>query len=294
MLKNKVALLQFLNENAEFDAFTLALLEENVFQDHNFSEETTHVLVEQGEIVAFGMGLIRPETQKGYVKFLVVKKTHRKKGLGSHLLQKIEAQLFEKGAICIRIAEANPNYFMPGVDVRYTAGHVFLEKRGYMKIGETYNLWVDLNVEDWDTTKEETQLLADKNIQIRRATIDDFEPMMAFCKAHFAGWQAEVENMFKNNPISLHVGIRKGQILGFAGHFGNNLGTGWFGPMGTDPNERKLGMGSVLYRRCLKDIKDAGYKGAIIPWVGPYPFYNKYSGAYIDRVFWRYERLQQA
>lgn len=286
-----LALLSFLNENLAFDEFSLDLIKENIFDDADYSASLAQVWVEEGEILGFGMGLIRPETKKGYIKFLVVAQNARKKGIGQTLLETLEAQLFRQGANCVRIAESNPNYFMPGVDVRYTEGHIFLAKRGYQKIGETYNLWVDLNVDTWETASEEKQLLSSNDITIRRAVAEDLQPVMDFCKAHFEGWQAEVRNMFRNNPISLHLAFNQEKILGFAGHFGNNLGTPWFGPMGTASNQRKLGIGGILYRRCLKDLRNAGFKGAIIPWVGPYAFYNRYSGAYINRIFWRFEKL---
>jgi GNAT superfamily N-acetyltransferase len=33
---------------------------------------------------------------------------------------------------------------------------------------------------------------------------------------------------------------------------------GWFGPMGTHPDLRGLGIGSILLKRCLKDMKRNG------------------------------------
>lgn len=214
---------------------------------------------------------------KSTVKFLLVPPESRRRGLGARLLEAAEASL-PPGPI--RIAESNPNYLVPGVDVRYTAGLLFLEKRGYKKFGETYNLVCDLRQ---DFPEEERE-------GVRRAQTGDRDAVMAFLDQHWAGWKYEVAKMFENDPVSLHLAWEGQRLRGFSGYDGNNLGTGWFGPMGTDPERRGAGLGGILLRRCLADLKAQGHEQAIIPWVGPYGFYHKQCGARIDRVFWRYEK----
>jgi len=113
---------------------------------------------------------------------------------------------------------------------------------------------------------------------------------MAFIDEYFPLWRTEVENTFLSLPVSLHIALLKGEIKAFSAHNGNNFGTGWFGPMGTDPDVRKHGLGRVLLLRCLADIKNQGHRLAIIPWIGPYRFYLRNCGAKISRVFWRYRK----
>jgi predicted N-acetyltransferase YhbS len=60
--------------------------------------------------------------------------------------------------------------------------------------------------------------------------------------------------------------------------------------MGTAPNAQGQGIGGVLLRRCLGDLRAAGYGEAQIGWVGPVPFYSGAVGAYIDRVFFLYRK----
>lgn len=264
------ALLRLWKRSCPFDPMTLDLLREKVWGDPDF----------QGAYVAepfdgFAMAVHRQG--KSTVKFLLVDPERRHRGLGAKLLEAAECSL---PAGPIRVCESNPNYLVPGVDVRYTAGLLFLEKRGYRKIGETYNLLCDLNQNFPEEVRE----------GVRRAESTDRETVMAFLEKHWAGWQYEVGRMFANDPISLHLAFEGDQLLGFSGYDGNNLGTGWFGPMGTDPEKRGAGVGGILLRRCLADLKAQGHEQAIIPWVGPYGFYNKQCGAHIDRVFWRYEK----
>jgi mycothiol synthase len=94
-----------------------------------------------------------------------------------------------------------------------------------------------------------------------------------------------------NHPVSVHVAVVDGIVKAFSAHSANNTGTGWFGPMGTHPDLRGKGVGSILLKRCLEDLKHAGHSQAIIPWVGPIAFYSHFCGAVVDRVFWRYEKV---
>ena len=270
------ALLHLWNRSAEFDPITLDLLREKVWEDENFHRGGTLVCGD-GQLDGFVMSL-RRDTGKNYLKFLLVAPERRRQGLASKLLETAEASL-----PCgpFRVCESNPNYLLPGVDVRYTAGLLFLEARGYAKIGETYNLVCDLSQPFPEEGRE----------GIRRAQPADRDTVMAFLQQHWPGWQFEVGRMFENDPISLHLAFAEGRLLGFSGYDGNNRGTGWFGPMGTDPAARGTGVGGILLRRCLADLKRQGHEQAIIPWVGPYGFYSKQCGARIDRVFWRYEKV---
>jgi GNAT superfamily N-acetyltransferase len=87
---------------------------------------------------------------------------------------------------------------------------------------------------------------------------------------------------------TLHVATRDGAFLGFAAHAAQRVPV--FGPMGTAPAARGLGIGAVLLRRCLADQRDAGVEVAEIGWVGPVRFYSRAVGARLGRVFWTYEK----
>lgn len=60
--------------------------------------------------------------------------------------------------------------------------------------------------------------------------------------------------------------------------------------MGTRPDFRKMGIGEVLLKRCLVDMREQGHKRSIIPWVGPIAFYYDAVGAKVDRIFWRFKK----
>ena len=79
-------------------------------------------------------------------------------------------------------------------------------------------------------------------------------------------------------------------MIGFAAHDANNVGTGWFGPMGTAPEFRGRRIGEVLLKRCLADTRAQGLTQATIPWVGPTEFYERTVRARITRRFVRLEK----
>jgi len=64
---------------------------------------------------------------------------------------------------------------------------------------------------------------------------------------------------------------------------------GW-NAAGTHPDLRGKGIGGILLKRCLQDMKDWELETSIIPWVGPIRFYSYYANAVVNRVFWRYEK----
>jgi len=237
------------------------------------------------------MGVLRekPDGLLGFIKLLAVDPQHRRRGLGSALLAALEQRLSALGARHLRIAEAAPNYLTPGVDLRYQAAHEFFTARGYRPTAEACNMRVELSGRDFDTQREEREL-ADHGVVVRRATPADraaLQPVMQ----HFGGtWAQEVQVSLEQQPAMLHLALRAGDIVAFSACESNNLGTGWFGPMGTLPEARSLGIGRVLLCRCLADLQARGHTSAIIPWVAPSGFYTQHVGAVIDRRFQRYEK----
>ena len=282
------ALVQLWNRSALFDPVTPALLEEKIWGDPDFDADCALV---DDHLQAFGLGVCRQE--RGYVKLLAVAPEARRRGLGGELLQALESRLGREsippsrgakgGVSSIRVCESFPNYLQPGIDVRYTQGLLFFEKHGYKRIGETYNL--DCDLRGCNLTEP-----APGPEGVRRARREDRESVMEFLDRHFPAWRPEVASMFERDPVSLHIAVDGDRVLGFAGYDANNLGTGWFGPMGTDPAARGMGLGRSLLRRCLVDLQAQGLERCTIPWVGPYAFYARHCDARIDRVFWRYEK----
>lgn len=246
---------------------------------------------EDGRLVGIGVGVLwpAPDTVRGSVRLLAVAPEARRRGVGARLLTALEDGLRPLGAAVVRIGEAAPNYLTPGIDVRNEAGLAFAEAQGYRTIGEAVNLGVDLAADDWSTVEAERPL-GEVGVEVHRASEADRPSLSRLLDAHWPAWQAEADRALANDPPSLHLAHRDGDVLGFAAYDANNVGTGWFGPMGTDPAARGLGVGAVLLRRCLHDLRGQGHDRATIAWAAALPFYERAAGAIVERRFRRVEK----
>jgi len=286
------ALLAFWNRNVIYDPMPEHILLEKTFGDPDFDPDLALLAIEKGKILGFMQGLIRQierDLKQGWIKLFATDKNHRRHGVATMLLKNIEEKMKSHEVKTIRLLDSNPNYFQPGIDPRYTEAIAFAERNGFKRFADTANLEVDLQNQDFDTSLEELQL-ANENIFIRRATKSDWPLIEDLIVNHFKAWLPEIQITYKNDPISLHIAEFKGKIEAFSAYDANNLKTGWFGPMGTNPVLRGKGIGGILLKRCLNDMKKQGHKISIIPWVGPIPFYLHYANARLTRVFWRYEK----
>jgi mycothiol synthase len=284
-------LVSFLNRNHEYDSFSDELLKEKLEGDPDWNAKNALICQDNGTIIGFMHVVVRDiyGEKRGYIKLMAVEPSYRRRGVASCLLQQLEAQFQKEKVSAIRIYDAPFNYFMPGVDPRYTEAVCFAKRMGFQRFGDSINMLVDLSKSNWNTEAEEKSL-AFAGIEIKRPSQHELEDVLDFVKDNWVLWVNEVRMAFADNPPSIHVARLDAKIKAFSAHNANNKGTGWFGPMGTHPDLRGKGIGSILLRRCLKDMKGMGHKSAIIPWVDPIAFYAHHVNARIDRVFWRYEK----
>jgi len=279
--------------NMEFDIMPDFLLREKTFGDKDYDPSLTLVAfnTKDESPVGFIQAVIkqREEEKLGYIKLFCVDAAFRRKGIGAFLHKEVLEKLKLSGVKTIRVYESFPNYFMPGIDKNYTAAISFFENAGYKKFSETANLSADLSVQYFDTQNEEAAL-KDKGILFRRAIENDKEQIAQFIHKNFRAWLEEVFETLKNKPITLFIAEKNEKIIAFCAHEGNNKGTGWFGPMGTKEDFRGIGLGAVLLKKSLLDLKNMGYQKAIIPWVGPVQFYMQNCNCKVERIFFRYEK----
>jgi GNAT superfamily N-acetyltransferase len=137
-------------------------------------------------------------------------------------------------------------------------------------------------------------LLAERvpaGLEIRRAAPSDDQLIAAFLAVHWPTWQTEVSVAMACQPATLFLALEEGGLLGFSAYECNNVGTSWFGPMGTAPEARGRGIGRLLLAHCLRSMAELGFTQATIPWVAPTEFYAQAVGAEISRKFVRVRKL---
>lgn len=277
------------------DPLTNSLLRQKIFDDNDFSNDLTLLAFSSGKLIGFIMAVIRQRENgnQGYIKLLATHPQYRRNGLARELYTRIENKFIENQIKSIRLFESWPNYYMPGLDPFYTEAICFFERMGYKKIGDTSNLSVELSDKNFSTDSEELEIKLG-GINIRRAVSGDFDSTLNWIDKNFNAWRGEVEAAFNNSPISIHLALRNNEIIAFSAYDTNNIGLGWFGPMGTTEAARGKGVGGILLKRCIADMQEIGYNKAIIPWVGPIPFYMHYINSKVDRIFWRYEKILES
>jgi mycothiol synthase len=246
-----------------------------------------------GKVTGIACGALRRAPgsgTRGHVDLLAVAPPARGAGTGARLLRAAEEELRSGGAAEIWLGQGPPVWLWPGVDPRYTAMICLAERSGYQRCGEAVNMAVDLGAAPLGTDADERRL-AEAGITVRRAAHDEAGSIAAWLRQgpwSDLSWPSEVELAFAHDPPGCHIAARGGTYLAFACQ-GCNRPT-WFGPMGTLESERQYGIGTVLLRRCLADMRAAGHGSAQIGWTGPIHFYARAVGARIDRMFWYYQK----
>jgi ribosomal protein S18 acetylase RimI-like enzyme len=284
-------LTQLWNRSACHDQLSVDQLHAKVWGDSDYCEKLGLTLLRDEKPIALAMGVVRQVDGRsiGYVKLMAVAPEFQGQGLGRRLVRELEDRLSRESVVAIRPGESAPDYIFPGIDVRYTRAMLLFEALGYQRIGETYNLVAELTGHDFSSQQEESKL-AQQGIEVRRASVRDNVEIERLLLENWPSWRSEVFVALAHDPPTLHLAIADGKVVGFSAFDSNQLGTSWFGPMGTCPTFHKQGIGQLLLKRCLADMQSQGCARATIPWVGPVRFYAKHVGAQIERVFYRYEK----
>ena len=242
-----------------------------------------------GAVAGFALASLRESDlgRAGHVDLIAVAPEHQSRGLGRALLAEMEERLRAAGAERLLLGGNTPFFAWPGIDTRYTRAVCMATACGYKQVRHGVNMSVDLASTPL-ATSDDIARLGEAGIEIRRLRPDDLAEFEIWAKGWGGTWASEAARAVAHEPARIHVAVRDGAYVGFACH-GVNRRT-WFGPMGTDAAERGRGIGAVLLRECLADLRADGAETAEIAWVGPIHFYARTLGAELARIFWIYEK----
>ena len=234
----------------------------------------------------------------GGVKLFAVAASHRRRGIATRLFDLAEDALRVRGVTQCVAVNCGHNRLTLGLDVRHTAALCLLLERGYEQTGTTQDMAVDLEgpgAPDLATDADEARLKATGMI-VRRARPDeqrwvcDGVERVMVAPTPGRRWAYLAAQAFRRNPPTIEVAADAGSgaFLGFAAYDAARWGA--LGPMGVSPAARHAGLGSVLLKRCLRDMQADGYQRGEIFSVGPIPFYAQTVCAHISRVYYRYTK----
>ena len=225
------------------------------------------------------------------LKFFVVREDWRYKGLGAYIFAELLSRVKNSKYKCFRmkydVMVSAPDYWYPGLDPRHTRAFFFLKKLGFRKGSERVNLSVDLKALSQDKPPNQKN-----EFLIERAREEDIEELASLSfidkKYRLSYWPKEIRLSFTNSPISTFIArdTKNNKIIGWATH---SVGyPGCFGPTGVSRKARGKGLGSLLLKWCLWELKNEGIDECIIRWVGENTtyFYLKSVGARVSQIYW--------
>lgn len=258
-------------------------MQKRIFDDPDHIHDHGFLLRDKGKTIGFMVGVLRGD--EAWLKLFAVDGEHRRSGIGSVMLEEIEALFQSAGAERVHILNSSPFYFMPGLDPRYTQAFCFLQSRGYNPERYVHNMAVDLTAHDFETSLIESQL-ARKGFKIRRLMHEEEQTFYEWMLGTWSqNWTTEACNSLKNTPVTTFIALDvNDNICGFA-TYDVTMFRGGFGPTGVEESLRGLGIGKILFLRCLQDMKVRGYPRCEIGWVGPISFYAHTAGARICATF---------
>jgi len=250
-------------------------VERNVFEDSDFAPELALGAFDGARLAGAAAGVLRHGT--AYVKVLVVGPWARRRGLGTGLLRRLEAALHARGAREIQTDGAAPVYLLPGLSTRAESARRLFERHGYRAVELRSSMTVDLEASPLGVEREEARL-GTEGYELRRAGPADGAFLLEEIARSFSpDWALEARFALRQAPSGLHLALRSGRLAAFAASrvWARNA----FGPMGTAPEHEGRGLGSILLKRCLADLRASGEKQAVISWIGPEDFYARKVGA---------------
>jgi ribosomal protein S18 acetylase RimI-like enzyme len=281
------ALMSLCAQALPFDQFDQALLQRRIWHDPGAEPAYRLAYELDGRLVGVAVGVRRSDDRQpsGGLLLLAVDPEYRRRAIATQLLDTLEARMHADRIEHVAVGGTAPNFFWPGLDIRYTPAYCLLVGRGYEVFDMRLNMHVDLAARAWDASPIE-EALEDSDIVIRRLEAGDRPAFSAWLRSSWSEWwHDEGMNAYANDPFSGFIAVRDGRICAFAVYNVEGF-AGHFGPTGTDEIMRGRGIATALFYRCMRDLQQRGLEASEIVWVGPIAYYARIAGATAHRTFW--------
>jgi len=266
-----------------------AWLRRGIFDCWHYDKEMVRVALDGERVAGLAAGDVRSRGGETFasLKIIAVHPDYRGRGIATQMLAEIERLAAERGADRIVVSDGWPLYFFGGVNHRSTLGLIFFHRRGYRSREYDFHLEAPLA---GNALLDEDDPPIPPDITVRRARAEDRERTLDAVERMFSkAWWFETSLAFRAPEPTCFIAERGGEVVGFADFDATNFGL--FGPTGVDDSLRGRKIGAVLYRRCLRAMRDLGYPYALIPTdLDRLNFYYREGGAVVGRLFLRFEK----
>lgn len=241
----------------------------------NFDPAGAYVARDGSQIVGFGRGVVKKAASyegedlkglPGYLEGLVVNPAFRGRGIGAHLLQRIESYVRASGKDTITMTRYRSA--VAGVFVLPdTPEYRFLLNRGYQVSSREMRL--RLTFERFSLSGEiaETRArLSREGIEIRYYEDRHRDSFSRLMEGHFQGWwhYSYKPNLESASPRPVLIAVNQDRVVGFIGFVAvdRNRRAG-FSP-GVDPEYRKRSIGKALVHLWAEAVKQLGAEESFI------------------------------
>ncbi len=268
------------------------LFKQNSFDDVNISYESSHIAVDDSdEVIGFVVAKrwqeeidVGMDPKRGWIQVLLVDSEHRKKGIGTALLHRAEADLKKRGIKELQLA-GDPFHYFPGIPDQYKETQKWAEKKGFIKRVDTYDMINHL--------EKSYPLPEDNTVEFSLLKRDEKDELISFLERCFPGrWVYEAIKYFEKNGDGREFLVlkKKGRIIGFcrindadSPFIAQNVywsplfegSVGGIGPLGIDSEEQKQGYGLAIVQAAMAYLQVRKIETIIIDWTTFLDFYGR-------------------
>lgn len=266
----------------------------------DFDRSGALIAEQDGVIVGFLQAIVRRvpagsaglQADQGWITVFFVHPGHRRRGIGSRLMEAGIAYLRQKGRTSVTCNGYAPYYIFPGVDVDYTEALAFMEAQGFAVMSEPIAMGMRLEgVRMPPAVRERWDELKEKGYEIRMFRREDTLELLEFAEANFPHWAPSVLDGLQHGNLEIVVATCQGEIVGFT-QWENTYNDpphgaqGRFGPFGVRADLRSNGLGAVIFYYLIERATGNGARYLWFGWAGGRnrTFYER-AGCVVTRQF---------
>lgn len=269
------------NECLTQDPITLLRFRNLVLLDANFDPEGMQLAFEGDKLVGCLYAVRRRlplyktdlEPDNCWISFFFVHPDHRRKAIGSRLLEEGMAFLKREGRKIVFFSSYAPNYFLPGLDATaYPEGLAFLTARGFEI--QYSPVAMDRSLVGYRYPEKVEQLKRERHREgysFGSVRLGELPEVIDFANELFnPDWGRAIrEGILQNLPMERVLVARYDKkIVGFCLYGGYEGIPDRFGPFGVHPDAQGKGLGKILLHECLQQMRAEGLHGAWFMWTG--------------------------
>ena len=236
---------------------------ERVLSNPDFDPNGMPIAKINGKTIGFALAIAPKNGLAGFLGLLVVDSSHRQKGIGTSLLENVERFLKSRGKAKVRAGYRLVS-LIDGVDVAMS-GYRFLLNRGFRSRG-SLSLFMQMDLDAFEWSEEASGFVESNKANGIAFGLCDGSHRKSLCQflegLFPGGWVVSVKRAIEESPpYRVCVATRGSQVIGFAGPMRVHAdGRGGFAGIGTHPDYRRRGIGTVLFQLMCAEFKKRGAK----------------------------------